>query len=76
MDANNTALTPRHKHREEMTDKTLEALGKTADMVFALHYALKEQKERMRFVPPEFYKAIGSLAEAERYLRTTIAKMK
>lgn len=59
-----------------MTDKTLEALGKTADMIFALHYALKEQKGQIGFAPLELGKAIDSLAEADRYLRSAILKMK
>lgn len=58
-----------------MTNKTIESLGKTADMIFNLHYALKEQKEQIGFAPLELSKAIGSLAEAERYLRSTILKM-
>lgn len=76
LDAHTYALTPRHKHREDMTDKTLESLDKTADMIFALHYALKEQKEQIGFAPLELSKAIDSLAEAERYLRRAILKMK
>ncbi len=37
---------------------------------------MKEQKEQIGFAPLELGEAIGSLAEAERYLRSAILKMK
>ena len=58
-----------------MSDTT-DSLQKTADLIFALREGLKIYKDRMFFAPPELSQAIGSLSEAERYLKTAIAKMK
>lgn len=41
----------------------------------ALYIASRDIKNGMRFAPPELSKAIGSISEAGRHLKTTIAKL-
>lgn len=55
--------------------ETLESIQKAADMVSALQLSLQLIKDKMNFAPLELSKAIGSLAEAERSLKITIAKL-
>lgn len=41
----------------------------------ALYISLRDIRSDLRFAPPELSRAIGSLQEAERHLKGTIAKL-
>lgn len=55
--------------------ETLENIQKVTDMVSALQLSLQIIKDKMFFAPLELSKAIGSLAETEKFLKTAIAKL-
>lgn len=55
--------------------KTEEKIQKITAMLYACGITLRDCKDELRFAPPELSKAIGSLREAEQYLKITNAKM-
>ncbi len=52
-----------------------EKIQKIMAMLCACGITLRDCKDELRFAPPELCKAIGSLREAEQYLKTTNAKL-
>ena len=54
---------------------TEEKIQKIMAMLYACGITLRDCKDELRFAPPELSKAIGSISEADRHLKTTIAKM-
>lgn len=55
--------------------KAIEKLQQIDVALTALYISLREIRNDIRFAPPELSRAIGSLQEAERHLKSTIAKM-
>lgn len=55
--------------------KTTDKLNQIEVTLTALYISLRDIRNEMRFPPHEMDNAIGSISEAGRHLKTTIAKL-